>query len=443
MKKLLISFLFMVLISVSILGVVNATTTTEPLVQASFSTNPITATPGSDGYITMTLDNTGGGNANSVKVTITSIESGITIDNYRFVDVGGIAAGESNLALFKFSVPKDTPSGLYRLNFEIDYCQVTSCRDTNQFAIIRVQAPTVLELTSIEPSSLNAGETSKVIFKLFNNGKDEIDNIILTWQASSDLILSMGSDNRVFISSIGAGQSVEVPVNVIVSPTITPDLYSLTIRMEYYDQAGVKQNVTSTAGMMISSVTDFDVSMQSSTSGSTTFAIANIGTYTAYSVIMNIPQQQNFRVAGTSSSVIGNLNAGDYTLATFQITSMNNTEIPSNFTARGQRVVGENTSTMNVSNITMGKGNLIVDISYTDSLGVRHTIQKEVALSSLSAGNTFGISGISGQTQRSQTQSSKSNSLIYIIVGIVGIVILIGVILFFKFRKKIRRKNNK
>jgi hypothetical protein len=156
--------------------------------------------------------------------------------------------------------------------------------------------------------------------------------------------------------------------------------------------------------------TDFDVVVQDSTATSTTLAIANIGANTAYSVIVRIPEQENFRVTGTSANIIGNLNAGDYTLVSFQITPR---------------------TTTNIS--TSREKNLVVEISYTDTLGIRRTIQKEVRLYVATAERQI----TARTTQGSQLQLSMSSGLVYIGIGIAGIV---GIVAILKFRKKIKRK---
>lgn len=416
-EKLLMLILSVALISISASAFsasVTAVTAVSPELQATFSTNPTIIAPGSDGYIQLTLENTGTATASRIKISSAFWDLPVTPSGKWLVELGALGAGDSTTALFKFSVPSTASSGLYTANFDIYYCHDTSCGTINPNAIITVQVPTALELLSVKPSSLNTGENATLVFKLANTGKNSINNIMFTWQASSDLILPLGSDNKIIVPIINGGQSIEIPADVVVSPSITPNLYSLTIKMEYYDQTGVKQNTTSTAGILIGGVSDFDVSVQDSTATSTTLAIANVGANTAYSVIVSIPQQENFRVTGTSANVMGNLDAGDYTLASFQITA---------------------TAATRTSNISAGsEKNLVVKISYTDTLGVRRTVQKEVSLGI--AGTIEG--GIAARsTQGNQLQVPGGNGLLYIGIGIVGIV---GIVMFLKIRKRIKRK---
>ena len=154
--------------------------------------------------------------------------------------------------------------------------------------------------------------------------------------------------------------------------------------------------------------TDFDVIVQDLSESSTTLAVVNIGANTGYSVIVKIPEQENFRITGTSTSVMGNIDAGDYTLAIFQITP-----------------TGE-------------EKDLAIEVSYTDALGIRRTVQKEVRLEST---KTVGTSETGEVTRIRSTQgggfSTLGNSgLIYIGIGIVGII---SIVVFLKFRKRKKR----
>lgn len=158
--------------------------------------------------------------------------------------------------------------------------------------------------------------------------------------------------------------------------------------------------------------TDFDLVVQDSTSSEISLAIANIGKNTANSMIVRIPEQEGFRVTGTNGQMVGNLDSGDYTITSFSLVS-----------------VGRN------------PGNLKVQIDYTDSIGVRRSVLKEVQFNSQSSGNmTAGNLSIGayGNFQRgnfSNTNTNK-NTKWYIMTGVL-LVILIGLFIYSKRKKKI------
>ncbi|TRZ54589.1 hypothetical protein D4Q76_02140 [archaeon] len=432
MKKVLIfaSVALFVLLAPFLLmaNVALAATSTGPLVQASFSANPVTATPGNDGYIQMTLKNAGDAATGSIKLSSVSMDSNIIPSGTWIGDLSLLGAGDSVTSLFKFTVSGSTPSGLYTVTFNINYGADSTSRTINPNAIINVQTPSIMELSSINPSSLQPGDKINLTFTITNKGSSPVANAVFTWTSSGNAILPLGSGNRVLIPSIGSGADYKIPVEVSVSPSAAPGVYPLGITIQYSDKSGTNQTINSVAGIKISGETDFDVVAQDSSAGSTTLAVANIGANAGQSVIVSIPSQENFRAVGTSSSVVGNLNTGDYTLATFQLAPATRTanisspaRIPANFSS------GNNE-------------NLVVEISYTDALGIRRTVQKNVMLSAAAAAGNF--TGTRSATQHGATQTNGSGGLIYIIIGAGGIVAIVA---FFKIRKmrKTRKSEKK
>lgn len=407
--------------------------------QVTFTTNPTIVAPGTNGYIEVNLKSIGGATS-YIDITASSWDPNTVIPQGNWeVDVGSLDSGESYSVIYEFKVPITASPGLYQVLFEI-----TGGNTIRQTAVIQVQDATVLDITSVTPTSIKIGEATTLLFNITNNGGDNIQNVLFTWTDPNNLILPVGADNRVTITSIAAKNHTELPITIMASSGISPGIYPLTITMEYYDQTGTKQTVTSTVGMQISGTTTFDVVVQQSTSGSTTFSIVNIGANVASSVIVSIPQQPNYQTSGVSSSSVGNLDAGDYTLATFQIvsTSSNTTSQFPSFNRTGAGVPsGRNFSGRNQfmnQSFTGFQGNgLLVQISYTDVFGVRQTIQKQVTLSSGSSFSSFGSSTSSTGTQnsfsrsingQSQSSSGSSNSLVYIAIGVAGIIIIFGII---------------
>lgn len=436
MKKFITSIVLMVLASFQIIIMANAVTN-GPLVLASVSTNPMTIAPGTDGYIQLTLKNTGNAVADDVKISSFSLDPSIIPYGNWMLDLGALGIGDSTTALLKFSIPSAASSGLYMANFAVDYCQSSVCRTVDSNVIINVESPSVLELVSIEPSSLRAGERTNITFRIANRGDIPIHNVVFTWTSSGNTILPVGSDNRVTIPVINPNSYYDVQVEVSASPSATPGIYPLGIYMQYAGNSGGNQNISSTAGVEITGETDFHIDVQDSTGTSTTFAITNIGSNTAYSLIANIPQQDNYRTTGTSATVLGNLNAGDYTLASFQITRMgvfnNTSEMSGRAPPTGD--IGTNPSA-GVVPATTANRSLVFEISYTDALGTRRTVQKEVTM--LSTNSTFSSVFESRTTQFNPLQMLGSNGITYIVIGVIGIV---AIALFFKFGRKIKRKN--
>ncbi|MFH8109025.1 MAG: hypothetical protein QXO95_00555 [Candidatus Aenigmatarchaeota archaeon] len=386
----------------------------EPIIQASVSVFPSYIAPGNEGYVQLVLKNSGSGVASGIKISQVSFDKAIIPSGSWAGELNPLGIGDSAVYFFKFRVSENASPGLYTITFYIDYNTDSTTKTIKQIAIVNVQSTSTIEIASIEPSTLKAGEKIEMKFILVNKGNNSINNIIFTWSSQGNVILPLGSGNRIFIPRIEGNSNYEIKTEVSVSPSVTPGIYPLNILLQYTDKTGVNQTVSLVAGIEVCGETDFDVSIEEFTSTSLTLAVANTGAYTAYSVIVRVPPQEGLRVTGSSTSMLGNLNAGDYTLATFQVS------LP-NFTANFSRNF--------TRNITQPK--VLVEISYTDALGIRRSVEKEVEIS------FFGVTGTARVLLPRTQQGILTPGIIYIVVGVVGIVLVVAIV---RLRKRIQRK---
>jgi len=291
-----------------------------------------------------------------------------------------------------------------------------------------------------DPYPADPGSYVNLVFKLENWGTEKAENAVFELLPGYPFSLDTGVSATKELGTINGVQTNQnaflIKYKVRVDKDAIDGENEIGVMCTYNNGAVVtdKFNVT-----VSNPRTDFDVVVQDSTAGTTTLAIANIGANTGYSVIVRIPEQQNFRVTGTSASIIGNLNAGDYTLVSFQITS--NTGI-ANISSTGANIPSNRSFNRTAFNRTafntsmVGMGNLAVDISYTDTLGIRRTIQKEV---SLNMGSTTGTGTRTRSTQTTQVGQLQipSGGLMYIAIGVVGIIVIVAI---FRFRRKRKKK---
>ena len=364
---------------------------------------PAAIAPGNDGFININIENSGSSSV-SARIDSLTINSPISLGYYSS-DLGQIDKASSTSSLIKFTVPPSTASGFYSASMKIDICEGSICTTYTKDAIITVQSPSYIAIDSITPDTLQASAKETMKITISNGGSTTINNVRISWTDASDTIFPYGTGNTLSISAIGGHQKQVAETNIVVSPDAKQGVYPLTFTITYDDQTGTQQTTTYKVGIVVGGPTDFELNVQDSSTSSTTLAIVNTGTNDAYSMIVKIPEQRGFRSVGTSSSVIGTLNAGDYTLVSFQITpafSRNNTGTAENLT---------------------------VEISYTDSLGIRQTVQKEVRINPAGASGTAG----SSTTFQGNRSSPLGSGLIYIAVGIIGIV---AIVLFFKLRKR-------
>jgi len=420
--------------------------------QVSFISNPTIVSPGVNGYLEVTCDNPGSTTITDIDIEPSNWDEAVieTKGNWN-VDIGALSGGDSTTVLYEFYIPPEANPGLYQIIFTIESSTGETIRQT---AMIKVEDTTLLDISSVTPQSINIGEETTLLFNITNNGGSSAGNILLTWENSNDYILPVGGDNRITIPSIEAQNYTLVPIEVVADPSVVAGVYPLAITLEYCDRTGTKQTITSKMGLQIGGGTNFEIVLQTTSGMTSTFAIANTGSNTASSVIVSIPTQPNYGTSGSSAVNLGNLDAGDYTLASFQLSSTLTRDTNASNTQRPgfNRDSSEMPSDLDPSmmqdfrNMTMGDmngNNLIVEVSYTDLFGLRQTVEKEISISSqLMSSSTSGTSTFAGRGSMSSSgfpgqeqDSGLSSGTTYILIGVIGIILIVAILTIGKKKK--------
>ena len=279
-----------------------------------------------------------------------------------------------------------------------------------------------IEVTDVSPTNLIPGEQSELSFKIENTGDIDLENIVFSWEEKSGNILPIGSSNTKSIEEIDRGDDETLDFDVFTSASAEPGLYELTLTLTYEKEVEkgnetIIETITKTskAGIIVGGQTDFDVSVSDVSSNGIILSVANIGKNPANSVTVIIPSQSNFRISGSSSSIIGNLDKGDYSVASFQVISQS------------------------------GGSNLNVEIQYTDTIGTRQTITKTVQIQFNQQSPTTDSSSSSASSKSmtgfaSQNTDNGNNWLIiaFILSGVLVVVVIVIIIR----RSKRKDENN-
>ena len=432
MKKTILPIIF-IIISLCFPYLVTA----DANIEVTIETNPTIVSPGNQGYISLILNNIGTEDIQEIDVSLESKDWRINPENEWDIDVGGLSIGNSMSLMFFFNVHSSAPAGLYEIEFEV---RTLNAGYVSRSAIVTVDDSSLLDIVKVEPDVVNIGVINEMTFTVANNGQDTFNNILMYWEDTDNYILPSGSDNRLIISYIEPDNTSEVSFDVIVNPALIPGVYPIFITMEYYDKTGSKQSISSEIGLQIGGGTNFDIVLQDSTGGATTFAIANTGANIASSVIVSIPIQPNFSVNGVTSRSLGNLDAGDYTLATFQIFSveLNDSKKPDNYSKEKPSDFNFNKS-KNFWALKSGADSLTVEISYTDLFGLRQTVEEDVDFSSSSSNDKSDFSSksdFSGKYDSNDNSFGLDNGTLYIIIGVVGIIAIVALLQIGKRKKK-------
>lgn len=199
---------------------------------------------------------------------------------------------------------------------------------------------------------------------------------------------------------------------------------------------------------IVDSQTDFDAVFQAASSGQVSLGIVNTGKNTANSLVVSIPQQDNFRVSGATDQIIGNLAAGDYTIVSFGLS-------PSrmrNNTGNGAGSYTGGTDNQAGQGFNQQSQVLKVRLDYTDGIGKRRSVIKEIQFgnSFFQNGNSTGFTGTFSRNG-SRTNTTNSSSLLssWYFYVIIAIVLIIGYMFYRKsdsikgfFNKGVEKKSS-
>jgi len=340
------------------------------------------------------------------------------------------SGSDAKILTYKLKINKDATQGTYYLTIKY-YLEGSENSSVSQTVGVSVGNSQSVEIIHIDKTVLIPGQQSGMKFVINNVGGSTLRNMKFYWKNDNNIILPVGSDNTQYIKYLDVGGNVELNYQVIADTSATAGLYPLNLYLSYTDPA--TNNVTTVntiAGVYVGGSTDFDVAYSDSSTGTTSFTVANIGSNPATSVSVSIPEQRSWRVTGSNSVIIGNLNKGDYTVASFKLASM------AAASGAGNRTGGRNMTYPNSpsapaavdSSTNIGPDSVLMQIAYTDTMGIRTIVNKtiKIGVQNLNSSSTsFGARGAA-------TKPAASNTIYYII----GAIVLVAGFIFYRRYQK-------
>jgi hypothetical protein len=406
------------------------------------SVTPTELLPGETKALTLTIQN--GGSYDAKRVTLNFQ------DNQYISVIGSSSVYMASLngwcykdVTITVHVAKGAPSGTYAIPVTCTFDQyysvggqsVTEAMPEVTYSIVlKVAQGAIIDISDIVPSELVPGEGTELKFTITNIGNAPLQDLVFSWNEADGVILPVSSDNTKYIDSMDVGESTEVAYTVVADVNAAAGLYQLDLILEFEDESGGSRSMSTTAGIVIGGGTDFDVTFSESSTGGTSLFVANTGNNPAYSVTVRIPEQDNFNVQGSKASIVGNLDKGDYTIVSFQITSADQgfggtsaTDLPpqTQLSEEERQQLREEFLQRNAAQ----NNNLDVLIEYTDATGIRRTVEKTVPI------QLTALSSDEAQfnPRMRQQQSTWNNPTL---IGTIALVVLlIGGYIYYKKRK--------
>ncbi|MFH1439564.1 MAG: COG1361 S-layer family protein [Candidatus Woesearchaeota archaeon] len=359
---------------------------------------------------------------------------------------------EDNMKIVKFNIKIDRDANAANYGLKVKFYEKGN-EDSAQITSLSLDigSQESAEVIYIDKSTLIPGRQTDLMFTINNVGNAPLRDLTFSWKNEDKVVLPVGSDNTKYIKYIDIGDSAELRYKVIADTNAIPGLYELALSLSYDDPISRNNTKISTiAGVYVGGSTDFEVSYSESSAGETSFSIANIGSNPAYSVSIIVPEQEGWKTTGSSSMIIGNLNNGDYTVASFNLQPKQTKQ--SAVTAKDKSASAKNTgkvkNTGNQEDViefdfgskSKEQDTVLIQVAYTDTMGERNIVEKEVKVNSqsmvpiVSADGTTVVGPAAFRGARAVQQQSFFSKYKWYIIGLV--ILLVVAVFYSKYKKK-------
>ncbi|MCQ5376893.1 MAG: NEW3 domain-containing protein [Candidatus Methanomethylicia archaeon] len=220
------------------------------------SSNTQSLQAGAENEVQFQVLNSGENVAASVYVTL-SIPAGtggasmILIGSDGRFFLGNLGANESAAFNATIYVSPTAAGGLYQVTLTLAYTYGTPRSESRLlgFQVQPINAKGAIITAEMPSNELAAGAPNNLTLRLTNVGDATASSVIVSLAlpggASSAPLALIGSDGRWTIPSLGAGESLDIPVSVYASPSAIGSFYQASVSLTYSDWIKAKQETRS------------------------------------------------------------------------------------------------------------------------------------------------------------------------------------------------------
>lgn len=260
----------------------------------SYSTSQSALTPGQVNNVTLTLDNSGSGNASAIKTTLSSSNSQqISVLN-QFPSVANLASQQStssSIELFVSSSAAGSSTSLTIMTTYLDaYGNLQSTTQTLGMFVSTTALTSQLVIKS-NTNSLTPGQVNNITLVAINEGSFVLSSIATQVSSSSQSVSVLTQPD--VIHSLSPGSSTDLGIGLFVSATASNTPVTLSVTSTFTVLGPNETGTTSqNVGLYVSSM--------SGSAGNSSLSVSIIKN----DLLTGVPSQASFNVTNTGSSAI-------------------------------------------------------------------------------------------------------------------------------------------
>ncbi len=295
--------------------------------QLDFSAIRTSLIAGQVNNVTLVLSNVGTGNASQIATSVTGPAS-LSLLN-RLPTVENLSASLKVRMSLEVYVPSADSGSAVTLSFSSVYLDAYGYKRTSAENLgFMVQTPIQASLLlSVSPNTLVAGAVSNLTVSISNNGASTISGFTATFAFATSGVTWLGP-NVFQGGSLSPGQSVTIYTQAY-EPANAASSVLLQVSIAYYDGSGSFHQESRNLGLLSRGLVKFEatgiaVTPETISSGdifSTTVTLTNVGTTVASAVTADAEPPSGFRVFGSRTIFIGDMQVSTPTpfTITFQV----------------------------------------------------------------------------------------------------------------------------
>jgi len=411
MNKKIILTIFVLAIMFATTMIVGAESgiTSLPNIKVSFvSQTPDPVEPGKIVELRWMVENIGSGSAEDVQLEIIpeypfTIYSGDLIQDLGSIN-GRQTGAKGVIALYKIKIDDNAVEGTSEIN--IRYRVGTSAwikLDPYDISIQTTDATLSVTSVKIDPETVAPGKQGTITIEMKNLADSPLKDITTKLDMSSATLpfAPVDSVTEKRIKMVSPGETVKQEYKITTLATAESMIYKIPLTITFYDHLGNAYEKSDIIGVKVGDIPELSTYVETSTiyqagtSGTVSIKFVNRGVTNIKFLNVKLNQNENYKILSAEEQYLGNVNSDDYETAEYKL-----------YIQPGAQKELE----------------LPIDITYKDANNNEYSKQIKPVLK------------LYNQEEAEKIGVTKKDGSTGIIITI--IIVVVGVFVYFKFRKK-------